>query len=275
VPSLSEALQPFSAVLLTGGSSGIGKSFIQLVAKLKPELRICNLSRHTPDKNILLGAPENLNHFSCDISRPADVTRAAGEVEAYLARHAPTGRVLLVNNSGSGSFGAFAELPLERELAMIDLNVRGLVQLTGLLLPTLLARGGAVMNIASTVAYLPTPFAATYGATKAFVLHWTLALDEELRGSAVRAIAVCPGTTATGFFSAAGAAGNALESRLTLSPDAVARAALRALARGRGHVVPGFWNNVYTLIAARLPKAVAARAAARVFVRRRPLPATT
>ena len=114
MPSLSEALQPFSAVLLTGGSSGIGKSFIRLVTKLKPELRICNLSRHTPDRNILSGAPENLNHFSCDVSRPADVTRAAGEVEAYLARHAPTGRVLLVNNSGSGSFGAFAELPLER-----------------------------------------------------------------------------------------------------------------------------------------------------------------
>ncbi|MBL9213801.1 MAG: SDR family NAD(P)-dependent oxidoreductase [Opitutaceae bacterium] len=275
MPSLSEALQPFSAVLLTGGSSGIGKSFIQLCGNLKPELRICNLSRHAPDKKILPGAPENLNHFSCDVSRFADVARAAGEVQAYLARQAPTGRVLLVNNSGAGSFGAFADLPLDRELAMIDLNVRGLVQLTGLLLPTLLARGGAVMNIASTVAYVPAPFAATYGATKAFVLHWTLALDEELRGSAVRAIAVCPGTTATGFFTAAGAVGNVLGSRLTLTPDAVARSALRALARGRGHVVPGFWNNVYTLVAARLPKAVAARAAARVFARRRALPAAT
>jgi len=272
VPSLREALQPFSAVLLTGGSSGIGKSFIQLCENLKPELRFCNLSRHAPDKNILSGSPEKLNHFSCDVSRPADVARAAGEVQAYLAREAPVGRVLLVNNSGSGSFGAFAELPLERELAMIDLNVRGLVQLTGLLLPTLLTRGGAVLNIASTVAYVPAPFAATYGATKAFVLHWTLALDVELRGSGVRAIAVCPGTTATGFFTAAGAAGNPLRSRLTLTSDAVARSALRALARGRGQVVPGFWNSVYTLVAARLPKAVAARAAAGVFARRRALP---
>lgn len=274
MPSLREALQPFSAVLLTGGSSGIGKSFIQLCENLKPELRFCNLSRHAPDKNILSGSPEKLNHFSCDVSRPADVARAAGEVQAYLAREAPVGRVLLVNNSGSGSFGAFAALPLERELAMIDLNVRGLVQLTGLLLPTLLTRGGAVLNIASTVAYVPAPFAATYGATKAFVLHWTLALDVELRGSGVRAIAVCPGTTATGFFTAAGAAGNPLRSRLTLTSDAVARSALRALARGRGQVVPGFWNSVYTLVAARLPKAVAARAAAGVFARRRALPTT-
>lgn len=178
----------------------------------------------------------------------------------------------MVNNSGFGSFGAFAELPLERELAMIDLNVRGLVQFTGLLLPTLLRQGGAVVNVASTVAYVPTPFAATYGATKAFVLHWTLALDAELRGTGVRALAVCPGTTATSFFTAAGAAGDALASPLTLTPDAVAQAALRALARGRGQVVPGFWNQVYTLTAARLPKALAARAAARFLSSRRSRP---
>ncbi len=275
MPSLSEALQPFSAVILTGGSSGIGKSFIQLSRSLRPELRFCNLSRHEPDENILPGAREKLNHFSCDVSRPADVARAAADVQAFLAHRAPLGRLLLINNSGIGSFGAFAELPLERELAMIDLNVRGLVQLTGLMLPTLHARGGAVMNIASTIAYVPAPFAATYGATKAFVLHWTLALNEELRGSAVRAIAVCPGTTATGFFATAGAAGNVLASSLTLTPDAVARAALHALARGRGHVVPGFWNKIYTLVAARLPKVLAARAAARVFSRRRARPATT
>jgi len=241
------------------------------MGKLRPELRFCNLSRRAPEGNITQNAGEILNHFSCDVSVPADVVRAAAEVQAFLARSVPTGRLLLINNSGFGSFGAFAELPLERELAMIDLNVRGLVQLTGLLLPALRARGGAVMNIASTIAYVPAPFAATYGATKAFVLHWTLALNEEWRGSNVRAIAVCPGTTATDFFRRAGAAGNALGSRLTLTPDAVACAALHALARGRGHVVPGFWNSVYTLVAARLPKGLAARAAARVFAgRRRP-----
>jgi short-subunit dehydrogenase len=275
VPSLSEALQPFSAVLLTGGSSGIGKSFIQLCGTLKPDLQFCNLSRRAPDENILPGARKTLNHFACDVSRPADVARAAAAVDAFLARTAPSGRILLINNSGFGSFGAFAELPLERELAMIDLNVRGLVHLTGLMLPTLLRRGGAVVNVASTVAYLPTPFAATYGASKAFVLHWTLALDAELRGSGVRALAVCPGTTATGFFTAAGAAGDALASRLTLTPDAVALAALRALARGRGQVVPGFWNKVYTSVAARLPKALGARAAARFLSSRRSRPVAT
>lgn len=274
VPSLREALQPFSAVLVTGGSSGIGKSFIQLCGKLNPDLWICNLSRRAPDENILPGALKNFHHWACDLSRPDEVERAAAEVRALVARTAPTGRILLVNNSGCGSFGAFAELPLARELAMIDLNVRGLVHFTGLMLPLLLRRGGTVINVASTVAYVPTPFAATYGASKAFVLHWTLALDAELRGAGVRALAVCPGTTATGFFTAAGAAGDVLSSPLTLTPDAVAHAALQALARGRGQVVPGFWNKVYTLAAAHLPKALAARAAARFLGSRRARPVT-
>jgi len=239
---------------------------------VKPDLQFCNLSRRAPDENFPPGARKNLNHFACDLSRPDEVARAADEVRAFLAGSVPAGQILLFNNSGFGSFGAFAELPLERELAMIDLNVRGLVQLTGLLLPKLLRRGGTVINVASTLAYVPSPFAATYGATKAFVLHWTLALDAELRGSGVRALAVCPGTTATSFFTAAGAAGNALASPLTLTPDAVAQAALRALARGRGQVVPGFWNKVYTLAAARLPKGLAAQAAARFLSRRRSRP---
>jgi short-subunit dehydrogenase len=108
-----------------------------------------------------------LNHFSCDLRNPADIERAVAAVRAHLAETAPQGGVLLINNSGFGSFGAFPELNLAGELEMIDVNTRALVQLTGLLLPDLLTRGGVVMNIASTVAFQPTPYAATYGATKA------------------------------------------------------------------------------------------------------------
>jgi short-subunit dehydrogenase len=145
-----------------------------------------------------------LNHFFCDLRSSADIERAAASVRAHLAQTVPKGGILLINNSGFGSFGAFSELNLGGELEMIDVNVRALVHLTGLLLPDLLARGGVVLNIASTVAFLPTPYAATYGATKAFVLNWTVALNEELRGTRVRALAVSPGTTATPFFATAG-----------------------------------------------------------------------
>jgi short-subunit dehydrogenase len=148
---------------------------------------------------------------------------------------------------------------------MIELNVGAVVHLTGLLLPLLLARGGAIMNLASTVAFQPTPFAATYGATKAFVLHWTIALNEELRGRGVRAIAVCPGTTRTEFFRAAGLGDDLVSSSTVMTSDQVAETALRALAAGKACVVPGLGNKLYTFAGARLPKRVSARIAGKML----------
>jgi len=267
VSSLCEVLQPFSTVVLTGGSSGIGKSFIELGRRLKPDLVFCNLSRRAPPKNISEVGRKYLNHFPCDLSRAAEVDRAAAAVAAFLAG-GPTGRILLINNSGIGAFGRFPEPDLERELAMIDLNVRAVVQLTGRLLPLLRARGGVIMNIASTVAFQPTAFAATYGATKAFVLNWTIALNEELRGSNVRALAVCPGTTRTDFFQHAGAAG-AEKAPFAMTSEDVVKIALRALGSGRAQVVTGWRNKVMTFVGARVPKPLAARVSGQILRRLR------
>ncbi len=266
VPSLSEALSPFSAVVVTGGSSGIGKSFIELGRKLKPDLVVCNLSRRPPPEKISGAAGKFLNHFACDLSRAAEVERVAGELHAFLERSVPAGRILLINNSGFGTFAAFPEPNLARELDMIDLNVRAVVHLTGLMLPRLRARGGAIMNIASTVAFQPTAFAATYGATKAFVLNWTIALNEELRGSGVRALAVCPGTTRTEFFERAGV-GGAEKAPFAMSSEAVAEIAFRALAAGRAQVVTGWKNKLMTFAGAKVPKPLAARVSAAMLTR--------
>ncbi len=268
VSSLSEVLQSISAVILTGGSSGIGKSFIDLGLRLKPGLVFCNLSRRSPPKNISAAAGKNLNHFTCDLSRPEEVERGADAVAAFLAREVPAGRLLLINNSGIGAFGRFPEPNLARELEMIDLNVRAVVHLTGRLLPLLRARGGAIMNIASTVAFQPTAYAATYGASKAFVLNWTIALNEELRGSHLRALAVCPGTTRTDFFREAGAAG-AEKAPFAMSSDEVAAIAFRALASGRSQVVTGWKNKVMTFAGAKVPKPFAARVSGAILTRLR------
>ncbi|MEO5959127.1 MAG: SDR family NAD(P)-dependent oxidoreductase, partial [Opitutaceae bacterium] len=147
-------------------------------------------------------------------------------------------------------------------------NVGAVVHLTALLLPVLKARGGAIVTIASTLAFQPTAYAATYGATKAFVLHWSLALNEELRGSGVRALAVCPGTTATEFFRRAGQAEGVLTRVRAMSPDAVARAALRALGAGHSQVVPGWKNKLSTFAASKLPKPLVARLGAKMLARR-------
>lgn len=217
-----------------------------------------------PAKNII---ERGLRHFPCDLSRATEVERAAREVGEFLGEKVPKGRILLINNSGFGTFGRFPEPDLSRQLEMIDLNARAVVHLTGLLLPLLRSRGGAVITIASTMAFLPTPYAATYGATKAFALHWSLALDEELRGSGVRALAVCPGTTETEFFRVAGMGDGAIWAPLTMSSTAVAIMALQALGAGRSQIVTGWKNKVYTFAGAKISKPLAARITAKVLGR--------
>lgn len=208
-----------------------------------------------------------MKHFPCDLSDAAAVERVAREVEAFLTREVPAGKILLINNSGIGTFGAFHEAEMLHELRMIDLNVRAVVQLTGLLLPLLCARGGAIMNIASVVAYQPTAYAATYGATKAFVLNWTVALNEELRGSPVHALAVCPGTTRTEFFQRAGVGAGVAE-RFAMTSEQVVESALHALAAGNAEVVPGWKNKLLTFFGARVPKAFGARMSAKALAGR-------
>jgi hypothetical protein len=264
VSSPSEALENFSAVVVTGGSSGIGKSFIALCRKLKPELAICNLSRRVPPENITPRPGKKLNHFPCDLAVPGEVARVAGEVGGWLEREVSAGRVLLINNSGIGSFGRFPKPNLTQELRMIDLNVRSVVELTGRLLPMLQARGGAVLNVASVVGFQPTALSATYGATKAFVLNWSVALHEELRDSGVQVLAVCPGTTRTEFFRASGVGAGVAET-WAMSSEAVVEASLRALGQGRAVVVPGWRNRVMTFFGARVGKALAAKLSARVL----------
>lgn len=264
VPSLSEELNSYTSVVVTGGSSGIGKSLVNLAAKLSERPVFCNLSRREPEiKNL----GKRLNHFPCDLSRPDDVVRAAGEVEAFLRREVPGGRVLLINNSGFGSYGRFPEPNLSHQLEMLDVNIRALVQLTGLLLPLLRERGGVVMNIASTASFQPTAYMATYGASKAFVLNWSLALNEELRGTKVRTLVVCPGATESEFYLRAGLQKGSVAKSLSMTSEEVVTIAFRALASGQSLVVTG-WKNKVSAFAGSFPaRALVARLAAKVLAR--------
>lgn len=265
MPSLREALQSFSSVVVTGGSSGLGKSFIELAAKLNPELVICNLSRRKPAINL----PElNLRHFPCDLSHSDEVEAVSTRIVEYLTQTVPSGRVLLINNSGFGAYGHFPEPNLPHQLEMLDVNIRAVVHLTGLLLPWLKSRGGAIMTIASTAAFQPTPYLAAYGASKAFVLHWSLALNEELRGSGVHALAVCPGPTATEFFQRAGLQQENLDA-FRMTAESVVTQSFHALATGRSQVVTGWPNKFSAFVASKLPKPLAARAARVVLARAR------
>jgi short-subunit dehydrogenase len=259
-----EALDTYSVLILTGGSSGIGKSFIQLSANLKADLVFCNLSRRDPGVII---EEKRLNHFACDVSRADEIERASSAVREFVTSKVPVGRILLINNSGFGAYGHFPEPNLGHQLEMLDVNIRGLVHLTGLLLPLLKERGGAIINVASTAAFQPTPFMAAYGASKAFVLHWSLALNEELRGSGVRALAVCPGPTATEFFRRAGLKQGSVADQLSMTCEEVVIASLRALGSGHSQVVTGWKNKLGAFFSSKLPKPMVTRIAAMVLAR--------
>src|SRR5258706_4597158 len=126
----------------------------------------------------------------------------------------------LINNAGFGSMGEFTKLDFERELGMIDLNVRSLVELTHrFLVPMRERKQGAIINVASTEAFQPVPFMATYAATKAFVLSFSEALWEENRPYGIKVLALCPGVTDTNFFEAA--RGHKPPARTSQTPEEV------------------------------------------------------
>jgi hypothetical protein len=149
---------------------------------------------------------------------------------------------VLVNNAGFGTYGPFAEIDAQREHELVAVNVDALVRLTHAVLPGMLARGrGGILNVASTIAFQPGTYQATYGASKAFVLSLSQALWAETRGSGVTVTALCPGPTRTGFVDALGSdvSHTAIYRRLA-APEPVVAAGLRALDRRRAVVVPGW-----------------------------------
>ena len=118
MPTPDAALKNFSAVIITGGSSGIGKSFIELCGRMRPELAFCNLSRRAP---VIANPQLNLRHIGCDLSQPAQVERALSGIEDFLKHQAPAGRILLLNNSGFGVYGRFPEPGIGQHLEAVVL----------------------------------------------------------------------------------------------------------------------------------------------------------
>ncbi len=253
--SSSSPLSRVSAVVITGASSGIGYSLIKAAHNINRNLFYCNLSRTKP-KDL----PNNLRwkHFPCDLAEPGQLAAAAREVRAAINENGGQGEVLLINNSGFGSYGPFPQPGLEHQLGIVEVNMRAVVHLTGLLLPLLKERGGLIMNIASTAAFQPTPFLTTYGASKAFLLNWSLALHEDLKGTGVRALAVCPGPTATNFFKRAGFTTPPTDAHLKQTSEEVAEIAIKALQRGKTLVVCGWKNRLMSTMGSLLPPKIEA-----------------
>jgi len=242
--------------LVTGASAGIGEGFARKLAGDGYDLVL--VARREERLRRLADELASRHGVAADVI-VADLAgdEGAGQVEELLR----SGDVdLLVNNAGFGTAGEFARLPLERELEELDLNVRALMRLCHAALGPMLARGrGGIINVASTAAYQPVPFNATYAASKAFVLHFSEALHEEVRGHGVTVTCLCPGPVRTEFQQVASIDEGKVPAIAWTSVDSVVETALSALRGRRAIAIPGLVNVI---------SAATVRVAPRLLVRR-------
>ncbi len=240
-------------VVVTGASSGIGEQLAReftrrgyrlvLVARRADRLR--ELAESLGDKAHVL---------PIDLAIRAERATLPDEVAALGV--VPD---IFVNNAGMTNLGPVAESDPDDELRLIDLDVGAVVELCSRFVPGMVSRGrGAVLNVASVGAFGPVPGQATYGAAKAFVLSYTQAMREELRGTGVTAATLCPGPVRTGFGEAAGIpddeAEKSLPKFLWQEADAVAKVAVDGLASGKGVIVPGLANRIASVINHLMPR---------------------
>jgi uncharacterized protein len=249
-----------TTALVTGASSGLGEEFARELAR-----------RHT---NLVLTARsrEKLEQLASDLARVNGVTvqvvvqdlSVAGGAASLCQELRLRGISVdhLINNAGFGTSGRFESMDVEREAQMVRVNCESVVVLSRALLRGMLDRKrGGILNVASTAGHQPTPFMSTYGASKAFVLSFTLALAEELRGSGVHALALCPGPVPTGFQAVASIPSGAVLNIAKLDAHTVVERALDAYAARAVIKTPGLVNSVQTLASKVLPRALIIRAA--------------
>src|SRR3954464_10704270 len=217
-----------NTTLITGASTGIGAAFAR---KLAARGRNVLLVARSEDKLIALcnelGRLTSIRaqYLALDLQQPDAGVQLFEETKKRELEIE-----MLINNAGFGSMGDFAKLDLNRELEIIQLNVRALVDLTHRFIgPMRERKRGTIINVASTAAFQAVPYMATYAATKAFVLSFSEALWEENRPHGVHVMALCPGVTETNFFEAA--RGRKPPARVAQTPEEVVEAALKGLNR--------------------------------------------
>jgi short-subunit dehydrogenase len=256
--------------LITGASSGIGAEFARQLAARKHDLTLVARRKDRLDD---LAAELTARHGVKVQVLPADLSTSEGRrpVTELLKSRSPW---ILVNNAGFGTSGPFDTLPLEREVEEVNLNCVAVTELAAAVMPGLArSKAGGMIILASTAAFQPMPYMATYAATKAFDLALAEALAEEVRGTNVRVMALCPGYTKTEFSTVAKTQGKLTEveglvgHRLQMSAEQCVAEALRAFDRGKTICVTGGINKLGAAVAPRVPRIVTRKFIA-TFMRR-------
>ena len=238
--------------VITGASAGIGAALARIFARNGHELALVarreDRLRQLADEIAATGAPKPIvivaDLFKSGAARQIGEVLAANGVEPQF----------MVNNAGFGLVGLASSHDREEQLAMIDLNVRVLTELSLAFIPTLERHRGGLLNVGSMAGFLPGPGMAVYYATKAYVLSFSEALHSELKARGVRVTVLCPGPVPTEFAARAGISAGLTPGILTQSAESVAAAGYRGLMRGDRAVVPGLANKLITILFRIVPR---------------------
>lgn len=231
-----------ATALITGASSGIGLDLARLMA---PDFDLVITARNQTalekiGRDLESKCQNHVHVIPGDLERPETPQALFDEVARRGLRVD-----VLINNAGFGSYGEFKDITLPPQLEMIQVNITALTHLTKLFLPGMLERkSGRIMNVASTAGFQPGPLMAVYYATKAYVLSFSEAIANELKGSGVTVTCLCPGATATEFAARADMEKSRLFKWGKMRSEDVARIGYRAMMKGKTLVIPGMKNWV-------------------------------
>jgi short-subunit dehydrogenase len=230
--------------LITGATSGIGYELAKLFAGDGYQLVL--VARDEEDLKRVADELADEHKVSVKvIAKDLSLAGSAQDIFDEVQRDRVNIDVL-VNNAGFGMLGPFVRTDLQKELAMTQVHMVSLTHLTKLCLKGMLERReGKVLNVASTAAFQPGPLMAVYYASKAYVLSFSEAIANELRGSGVTVSVLCPGPTRTAFMRRAGMKPSKVFNRIAMDAASVAAAGYEGLMRGETVIVPGFMNKVF------------------------------
>lgn len=237
--------------IVTGASSGLGKEFVRLITKKRGIDEIWAIARNEQKlQRLAIEMGIKVKTFSKDLSDLKQVKSVGALLEnsSYQVQY-------LVNNAGFAKFCSYKDLSVDESLNMIDLNIRALVAM-GLICLPYMPKGAHLINIASQASFFPLPYQNIYSSTKAFVRHYTRALNVELKDKGVSATAVCPGWISTGLFERGliGAEKATNNFYGMVQPDVVAKKALRDADRNKDISIYGLYVKSTHVLSKILPQ---------------------
>lgn len=236
-----------SKAIVTGGSNGLGLEFIKLL--VKDQYKVFSYDISDPSDEVKLEFGDAVTWIKKDLS----VQGVADEIFSEVGTEEID---VLINNAGFGTFGNFHEMDWPKQQAMINLHVLTTAHLTHLFVQGMIERGkGRIMNLASLAAYQPGPLMSQYYATKSYVMSFTEALANELKGTGVTATVLCPGQTETKFQQtvSAGSRETKMSFNIAAAPE-VAKKGYEAMMAGRVNIIPGAFNNFLAFLNRILPR---------------------